>query len=59
MVLRHRLVRTGGGIILLLTLLALAAPTLTRWHIPTLVVTANLVVDLLYRWIDPRIKTGY
>lgn len=25
----------------------------------TLVVTANLVVDLLYRWIDPRIKSGY
>jgi peptide/nickel transport system permease protein len=25
----------------------------------TLVVTANLVVDILYRWIDPRIKTGY
>lgn len=25
----------------------------------TLVVTANLVVDTLYRWIDPRIKSGY
>ncbi len=25
----------------------------------TLVVTANLVVDLLYRWIDPRIKSGF
>lgn len=25
----------------------------------TLVVTANLLVDLLYRWIDPRIKTGF
>lgn len=25
----------------------------------TLVVTANLVVDILYRWIDPRIKSGY
>lgn len=25
----------------------------------TLVVTANLVVDLLYRWIDPRIKGSF
>jgi peptide/nickel transport system permease protein len=25
----------------------------------TIVVTANLVVDLLYRWIDPRIKTSF
>src|SRR5215469_6292549 len=25
----------------------------------TLVVTANLVVDLLYRWIDPRIKSAF
>ncbi len=25
----------------------------------TLVVTANFVVDILYRWIDPRIKSGY
>ncbi len=25
----------------------------------TLVVTANLVVDILYRWMDPRIKAGY
>lgn len=25
----------------------------------TLVVVANLVVDILYRWIDPRIKAGY
>lgn len=25
----------------------------------TMVVTANLVVDILYRWIDPRIKAGY
>lgn len=25
----------------------------------TIVVTANLVVDLLYRWIDPRIKGGF
>ncbi len=32
-VLRHRLVRAGGAIILLLALLALTAPLLTRWHI--------------------------
>ncbi len=25
----------------------------------TLVVSANLAVDILYRWIDPRIKAGY
>lgn len=25
----------------------------------TLVVVANFVVDILYRWIDPRIKAGY
>lgn len=25
----------------------------------TLVVSANLVVDILYRWIDPRIKSSY
>lgn len=25
----------------------------------TVVVTANLMVDLLYRWIDPRIKTSF
>jgi peptide/nickel transport system permease protein len=31
--LRHRLVRTGGSIIVLFALLALAAPLLTRWHI--------------------------
>lgn len=31
--LRHRLVQTGGGIILLFALLALTAPLLTRWHI--------------------------
>lgn len=31
--LRHRLVQTGGGIILLFALLALAAPLLTQWHI--------------------------
>jgi peptide/nickel transport system permease protein len=30
---RHRLVQTGGGIIILLILLALMAPTLTRWHL--------------------------
>jgi peptide/nickel transport system permease protein len=31
--LRHHLVRTGGSIIVLFALLALAAPLLTRWHI--------------------------
>jgi peptide/nickel transport system permease protein len=30
---RHRLVQTGGGIIILLILLALIAPALTRWHV--------------------------
>jgi peptide/nickel transport system permease protein len=30
---RHRLVRAGGGIVILFTLLALAAPLLTRWHV--------------------------
>ena len=25
----------------------------------TMVVSANLVVDILYRWLDPRIKTGF
>ena len=30
---RHRLVQTGGGIIIVLILLALMAPTLTRWHL--------------------------
>lgn len=31
--LRHRLVQTGGAIILLFALLALTAPLLTQWHI--------------------------
>lgn len=30
---RHRLVQTGGGIVILLILLALLAPSLTRWHV--------------------------
>ncbi|MGH7942439.1 MAG: ABC transporter permease [Limisphaerales bacterium] len=30
---RHRLVQTGGGVVVLLILLALLAPSLTRWHI--------------------------
>ena len=30
---RHRLVQTGGGIIVLLILLALVSPALTRWHV--------------------------
>jgi peptide/nickel transport system permease protein len=33
LLLRHRLVQTGGGIVILLILLALIAPALTRWHI--------------------------
>lgn len=32
-ILRNRLVRIGSGIVILFTLLALAAPLLTRWHI--------------------------
>lgn len=30
---RHRLVQAGGGIVMLLILLALMAPVLTRWHV--------------------------
>jgi peptide/nickel transport system permease protein len=30
---RHRLVQTGGGLVILLILLALLAPALTRWHL--------------------------
>ncbi|HEY1790257.1 MAG TPA: ABC transporter permease [Verrucomicrobiae bacterium] len=30
---RHRLVQTGGGIVIILILLALLAPGLTRWHV--------------------------
>lgn len=33
LLLRHRLVQTGGGVVIFLLLLALAAPSLTRWHI--------------------------
>jgi peptide/nickel transport system permease protein len=33
LLLRHRLVQIGGGIVILLVLLALLSPTLTRWHI--------------------------
>ncbi|HEV2454360.1 MAG TPA: ABC transporter permease, partial [Verrucomicrobiae bacterium] len=33
LLMRHRLVQAGGGIVMLLILLALMAPVLTRWHI--------------------------
>lgn len=33
LLLRHRLVQFGGGIVVLLILLALMAPALTRWHV--------------------------
>src|SRR5215469_9362520 len=33
LLLRHRLVQCGGGLVIVLILLALIAPALTRWHV--------------------------